>query len=117
MHDSCPCICPVPPLPQLWGLERGYCLRTLMCHSSCQSLALSADGAQLASGHFDGALRFWDVRSGRLAHEVAGLHSQQITSVALGLRCVLACLPACVQCLNAVCMHACMHAVCVCLCV
>jgi WD40 repeat protein len=73
---------------QLWGLEKGYCLRTLLCPSSCNALALSADGALLASGHFDGALRFWDVRSGRQAYEVAGLHSQQITSVDAGLRWV-----------------------------
>jgi hypothetical protein len=39
----------------------------------------------LPAGHFDGALRFWDMRSGRQAHEVAGLHAQQITSVAAGL--------------------------------
>ena len=70
----------------MWGLDKGYCLRTLMCHSSCNSLEISADGALIASGHFDGTLRFWDLRSGRQAHEVAGLHSQQITSVSMGLR-------------------------------
>ncbi|KAL4437310.1 hypothetical protein ABPG75_004449 [Micractinium tetrahymenae] len=70
---------------KMWGLEKGYCLRTLMCHSSCNALALSADGGLIVSGHFDGALRFWDVRTGRQAHEVAGLHGQQITSVAAGL--------------------------------
>ncbi|PSC73673.1 autophagy-related 16 [Micractinium conductrix] len=69
---------------KLWGLEKGFAVRTLMHHSTCNTLALSSDGALIASGHFDGALRFWDVRSGRQAHEVAGLHSQQITSVCLG---------------------------------
>lgn len=73
----------MPPV-QVWGLEKGYCTRTLMSPSSCNSLAITADGSLIASGHFDGALRFWDVRSGRQAHEVAGLHSQQITSVEMG---------------------------------
>lgn len=75
-------------LLQVWGLERGYCLRTLMCHSSCNSLALTGDGSLVASGHFDGTLRFWDMRTGKQSHEVAGLHSQQITSVTVGLRWV-----------------------------
>ncbi|KAI3424821.1 hypothetical protein D9Q98_008207 [Chlorella vulgaris] len=70
---------------KVWGLERGYCLRTLMCHSSCNSLALTGDGSLVASGHFDGTLRFWDMRTGKQSHEVAGLHSQQITSVTVGL--------------------------------
>ena len=70
----------------MWGLENGYCVRTLMCPSSCQSLTVTADGALIASGHFDGTLRFWDLRSGKQEHEVAGLHSQQITSVAMGSR-------------------------------
>lgn len=70
---------------KVWGLERGYCTRTLMCTSTPHSLALTQDGYVVVSGHFDGTLRFWDLRSGRLAHEVAGLHTQQITSVATGL--------------------------------
>lgn len=55
------------------------------CASSCHSLTLTLDGALIASGHFDGSLRFWDMRSGRLAREVKQLHDQQICSVAGGL--------------------------------
>ena len=85
----CLCARPLPiPALQVWGLEKGFCLRTLMCHSSCNSLAITADGSLVASGHFDGTLRFWDMRSGKQAHEVAGLHSQQITSVDAGARWV-----------------------------
>lgn len=50
------------PPPQVWGLTDGLHRRSLMCPSTCQALALTADGAMLASGHFDGALRFWDLR-------------------------------------------------------
>lgn len=72
---------------QVWGLEKGFCQRTLMCHSSCNSVAITQDGAMVVSGHFDGKLRFWDLRSARATPscEVVGLHSGQITSVAAGL--------------------------------
>lgn len=34
------------------------------------------------SGHFDGGVRFWDLRKGDMAHEVASLHPQcQVTAV------------------------------------
>ena len=55
------------------------------CASSCHSLTLTLDGGLIASGHFDGSLRFWDMRSGRLAREVKQLHDHQICSVAAGL--------------------------------
>ena len=45
---------------------------------------MTLDGNMIASGHFDGALRFWDVRSGREARTMKGLHEQQICSVAVG---------------------------------
>lgn len=37
---------------------------------------------RVRSGHFDGGVRFWDLRKGDMAHEVASLHpQQQVTSV------------------------------------
>ncbi|BDA45707.1 Autophagy-related protein 16-1 [Coccomyxa sp. Obi] len=71
---------------KVWDLGRGFCASTLICHSSVNSVRLTMDGFAVVSGHFDGALRFWDLRSGKLANEVAGLHTQQITSVSIGLR-------------------------------
>lgn len=76
---------PAPPGAQVWDLARGFCQRSLVCHSSVNSVRVSLDGSLAISGHFDGTLRFWDLRSGRVANEVAGLHTQQITSVAVGL--------------------------------
>ncbi len=71
---------------QVWDLGRGFCTNTLPCHSSVNAVRVTADGTMVVSGHFDGTLRFWDLRSARLANEVTGLHTQQITSVAVGLR-------------------------------
>ena len=70
----------------MWDLGRGFCTNTLPCHSSVNAVRATADGTMVVSGHFDGTLRFWDLRSARLANEVTGLHTQQITSVAVGLR-------------------------------
>ncbi|PRW45473.1 autophagy-related 16 [Chlorella sorokiniana] len=71
---------------KVWGLTDGLHRRSMMCPSICNSLAITADGSLVASGHFDGTLRFWDLRTGRVAHEVAGLHSPHggITSVDTG---------------------------------
>ena len=64
--------------------RRTCCGCACRCASSCHSLTMTLDGNLIASGHFDGALRFWDVRSGREARTVKGLHEQQICSVAVG---------------------------------
>ena len=75
-----------PVQAQVWDLGRGVIHLSLPCHSSINAVRCSADGMAVVSGHFDGTLRFWDLRSGKLANEVTGLHTQQITSVAIGLR-------------------------------
>ena len=71
---------------KVWDLNKGYCLRTIMCHSSCNSVRCSRDEHLICSGHFDGTLRFWDIRSGKMANEVTGLHTQQICSLQIGTR-------------------------------
>ncbi len=71
---------------KVWDLNKGYCLRTIMCHSSCNSVRCTRDEHLICSGHFDGTLRFWDIRSGKMANEVTGLHTQQICSVQIGTR-------------------------------
>ncbi|DBA83439.1 hypothetical protein WJX79_006327 [Trebouxia sp. C0005] len=71
---------------KVWDLNKGYCLRTIMCHSSCNSVRCTRDEHLICSGHFDGTLRFWDIRNGKMANEVTGLHTQQICSVQIGTR-------------------------------
>ncbi len=84
---------------KVWDLNKGYCLRTIMCHSSCNSVRCTRDEHLICSGHFDGTLRFWDIRSGKMANEVTGLHTQQICSVQIGTR----------DGNNSVCMHVCQN--------
>lgn len=61
----------------LWPTGGRGCLR---------SVRWSFDGTMLVSGHLSGSLCFWDRRTHKSVHEVAGLHTQQIVSVAVGLQ-------------------------------
>lgn len=69
---------------KVWDLHKGFCTRTVICHSSCNSVRCTRDEHIICSGHFDGTLRFWDLRNGKMANEVTGLHTQQICSVQIG---------------------------------
>lgn len=71
---------------KLWDLHRGYMSKQKVFPSTPYSLRYNLEGSMVASGHFDGTLRFWDFREQRLANEVAGLHTQQICSVSVGRR-------------------------------
>ena len=70
----------------MWDLSRGFQVNTFLQPSSVNAVRLTMDGTMAVSGHFDGTLRFWDLRSAKLANEVTGLHTQQITSVSIGIR-------------------------------
>ncbi|CAI5954049.1 unnamed protein product [Closterium sp. NIES-64] len=75
---------------KLWDLERGFATVTLLCHSNCNALRFAPGGlSAICSGHADGHLRMWDVRSGKLANEVAA-HAAAITSLALSSSAVSA---------------------------
>ena len=86
----CPCCMLVRILRhcclQVWDLSRGFQVNTFLQPSSVNAVRLTMDGTMAVSGHFDGTLRFWDLRSAKLANEVTGLHTQQITSVSIGIR-------------------------------
>jgi WD40 repeat protein len=50
------------------------------------SVRWSVDGRLLVSGHANGNLCFWDVKNTKKpVHEIAGLHTQMIVSVSIGL--------------------------------
>ena len=66
----------------MWDATRGTCVTTLQCASGFTSLCVCEPSHFLATGHLDGAVRFWDARSGDAVHEIAGAHPQAaLTSV------------------------------------
>ncbi|CAM6129229.1 unnamed protein product [Calypogeia fissa] len=67
---------------KIWDLTTGYGVNTIVCFSNCNAVCGTSDGQFICSGHMDGNLRMWDIRSGKLAHELAA-HGQSITSVCL----------------------------------
>jgi autophagy-related protein 16 len=75
-----------------WDAEKGYCLRTAICISSCYDVAIMSDGQTLLSGHHDGKLRRWDVRA-KDVEEVGAPLPGQITCTRLSpdLRRLLCC--------------------------
>jgi WD40 repeat protein/uncharacterized caspase-like protein len=67
---------------KLWDVSTGRELRTLTGHTTeVKCLALSPDGARLASAAADNNIKIWDVASGREVHTLKG-HSAQINSLA-----------------------------------
>ncbi|KAK9787622.1 hypothetical protein WJX73_001530 [Symbiochloris irregularis] len=71
---------------RLWDLHRGISSQSKGFTSTVYSLKYNLEGSMVICGHHNGTLRFWDFRDNKLANEVAGLHTQQICSVAVGGR-------------------------------
>eukprot|EP00762_Andalucia_godoyi_P005782 ANDGO_06989.mRNA.1 Protein tipD len=69
---------------KLWDVGTGYCIRTIPCGSSCNDVCFGPTGDDIVvSGHLDGSVRVFDARDARVVGELKGLHSQQVTSVAV----------------------------------
>ncbi|CAM9264942.1 unnamed protein product [Ascophyllum nodosum] len=76
---------------KMWDLHRGCwdATTTMMrATSKCNTLDVSRTwtdstgvNAVVASGHMDGIVRLWDMRTGSCAQQLQGLHSDQVTSV------------------------------------
>lgn len=66
---------------KLWDMTKGHNTKTIFCYSSCNAIALSADGNIICSGHFDSTVRLWDMRTGESIGELSSLHSGQVTSI------------------------------------
>ncbi|KAL5076467.1 hypothetical protein RYX36_015451 [Vicia faba] len=67
---------------KVWDLLKGYCTNTIIFHSNCNALCFSSDGQTIFSGHIDGNLRLWDIKTGKLLSEVVA-HSLAVTSISL----------------------------------
>ncbi|KJE90803.1 WD40 repeat-containing protein [Capsaspora owczarzaki ATCC 30864] len=69
---------------KIWDLAKGYCIKTIFSFSSCNDVILGDDsGTALVSGHVDNHIRFWDSRTGDCTSEITGIHTGQITSLAV----------------------------------
>lgn len=68
---------------KVWDISRHTYRQTVTLRHSSTPLCLdmSYDGISALSGHLDGGIRFWDIRSGDRTAEVSNLHSDIITSV------------------------------------
>jgi autophagy-related protein 16 len=66
---------------KIWEVFHGSCVKTLVCGSTCNDLAVSRSADMTVSAHFDNAMRFWDLKAGKQVDLIKDAHSQQITSV------------------------------------
>ena len=57
---------------KLWDTRQGYPTRTIGCSSVCNCLDVAPGGMICCSGHLDGVVRVWDLRTGRSLHEIRG---------------------------------------------
>jgi WD40 repeat protein len=69
---------------QIWDLEKGFCKKSILTFSTCNDVSLLSDGQTIVSGHFDGAVRFWDLRNGQQVQEMAAVHERELISVDAG---------------------------------
>jgi len=67
----------------VWDLESGTCLRTLIGHTDqVNAVALTPDGCCAVSASTDKTLKVWDLNSGTCLHTLIG-HSDEVNAVAL----------------------------------
>jgi autophagy-related protein 16 len=68
---------------KVWDISRTtYRQTTTLRHSSTSNcLDVGSDSCTVVSGHLDGGLRFWDVRTGERTADISGIHEGGITSV------------------------------------
>src|SRR4029079_972718 len=55
--------------------------QTLGCESTPNTVAFSPDDSIIASGHADGVIRLWDVKSGQLKFKLVG-HGRSVSEIA-----------------------------------
>lgn len=66
---------------KLWDTRQGYPTRTIGCSSVCNCLDVAPGGMMCCSGHLDGVVRVWDLRSGKSLQEIRGRSHGSMVSV------------------------------------
>lgn len=80
---------------KVWKLDRGVCSRTILFPSTAKRIDVLSDTGLIVTCHFDGRLRFWDVRekSSSPAHAVDAHHGKEIcgmhSSIASNTTCTV----------------------------
>mgnify|MGYP004595013541 CR=1 FL=1 len=77
---------------KIWDLRNIACIETKFAGSSCNDLVTTDSlGSTIISGHIDKKIRFWDIRTEKLADHI--LMAEKITSLDLSkggqLLCIL----------------------------
>ena len=65
-----------------WDLSAGQCTRTVTCGGTCYAIAVDRAGLAMVTGHNDGVVRFFDLRTGRREKDLVDAHTANVTSVA-----------------------------------
>lgn len=65
-----------------WDINRGTCLRTSPCFSSVYDVCVQYTESAF-SGHHDGKIRQWDLRSGEMVMDMEDLHTEKVTGLTL----------------------------------
>ena len=68
-----------------WDLHKGICLTSTPCASNVNTVVYGDTSQFVLSGHLDGGVRIWDLRSrgGLPTNEKKAVHEQQVTSIQL----------------------------------
>jgi len=68
-----------------WDLHKGICMNSTPCASNVNTVVYGDTSQFVLSGHLDGGVRIWDLRSrgGPPTNEKKGVHEQQVTSIQL----------------------------------
>lgn len=68
-----------------WDLHKGICVNSTPCASNVNTVVYGDTSQFVMSGHLDGGVRIWDLRTGGgpPTNERKGVHEQQVTSIQL----------------------------------
>lgn len=68
---------------KVWDISKQTYRQTIniVLNSTANSIDVADDSYTVVSGHTDGGLRFWDVRTGQRSAEIENVHGSAITSV------------------------------------
>ncbi|BFU18909.1 WD domain, G-beta repeat containing protein [Entamoeba histolytica HM-1:IMSS-B] len=64
-----------------WDVNKGYCLKTTVCFSSCNCMMMGGMGNLVLTGHCDNTIRFWDIRSKECIDINKNIHTSSVSDI------------------------------------